>query len=581
MQNNQVEEVKNKTDIVSIISEYIEVKKAGRNYKANCPFHGEKTPSFMISPELQMYKCFGCGKSGDVFTFIEEHEGMEFGEALKYLAEKVGVKLISVKNDNNSEREKIIEINNSALKFFEYALNNHPESKKVYEYLKKDRGLTDETLKIFRIGYSPNDFKALSNYLTQKKKYKLPDLEKTGLLAGSAGRLFDRFKGRVIFPLLDHRGEILGFAGRILPWDRQDMAKYINSPETLIYHKSKILYGLNITKGDIRNNKFAIIVEGELDMISSYQAGIKNVIAIKGSALTEDQIRLISRFCQKLVLCLDSDTAGDEATKRGAILAINSGFEVKVAHIKNYKDPDEAARKDPESYRQAINDAIDIWDFLINQIFSKYDSGTGNGKASISKDIVPLLRLIQDKIVRASYIENVARRLSVPVDAVLEEINKENQIKTNDVVAINADIPKKDRKQILQERLFVNLLTNNPQRLYSLENTDLFSDAMILKIIDNLKLFVKDKNNFDLTLFSNYLPLELKHYFSEIVLNNSEEESEEGLIKELKKINLKQQMEGLGLKIRESEAKMENENVLEFQKEYSEIAKKLSALEED
>lgn len=582
MQNNQVEEVKNKTDIVSIISEYIEVKKAGRNYKANCPFHGEKTPSFMISPELQMYKCFGCGKSGDVFTFIEEHEGMEFGEALKYLAEKAGVKLIFSNNDNHSDRERIIEVNNSAQKFFEYALNNHPEAKRVFEYLKKDRGLNEESIKKFNIGYSPNDFKALSNYLIQKKNYNINDLEKTGLLAGSKGRLFDRFKGRVIFPLFDHRGEVVGFAGRILPWDKQDMAKYINSPETAVYHKSKVLYGLNITKGEIRNSKFAIIVEGELDMISSYQAGIKNVIAIKGSALTEDQIRLINRFCQKIVLCLDSDTAGDEAAKRGAISAINLGFEVKVAHIKSYKDPDEAARKDPEAYRTAISEAVDIWDFLINQIFNKYDMGTGNGKASISREIIPLLQLIEDKIVQSYYIENVARRLSVPVDAVLGQISKQDVSNSSaNIETYKVVDTKRDRRQIIEERLLLNLLTNEPQKIFNIEISSLFSSNIILKVISNLDTFFKTKKTFDMSTFSSFLPSELKSYFSEIILNNEENEDQTRLIKELKKIILKQTMEDLGLKIRESEAKTESDKVSEYQKEYSEIAKKLSALEED
>ena len=344
MARDQIEEVKNKTDIVSLISEYIEVKKAGRNYKANCPFHGEKTPSFMISPELQMYKCFGCSKSGDVFTFLEEHEGMEFGEALKYLAEKVGVKLTFVKQNETSEKEKIIEINKSTLNFYNYALTNHPNSKKVLEYLTKDRGLTQDIIKKFNIGYAPEEYDALSKYLVGKKKHNSKDLQLSGLLVG---RGTDRFRGRVIFPLFDHKGSAVGFAGRILPWQKQDMAKYINSPETPAYHKSKILFGLNITKSEIRNSDFAVIVEGELDMISSYAAGIRNVVAIKGSALTEDQIRLVGRFCKKIVLCLDSDFAGDEAAKRGAVMAVNMGFEVKVASLKSYKDPDEIARKDP------------------------------------------------------------------------------------------------------------------------------------------------------------------------------------------------------------------------------------------
>ena len=245
MQGSQIEEVKNKVDIVALISEYIEVKKAGRNYKANCPFHGEKTPSFMITPELQMYKCFGCSKSGDCFTFLEEHEGMEFGEALKYLAEKVGVKLIFNNQNETSEKEKILKINKEVFNFYKFALTKHPKSKKVYEYLTKDRGLSDESIKTFNIGYSPEDFNLLSNYLVKNKIQNINELQKYGILVG---RGIDRFRGRVIFPLFDHKDNIVGFAGRILPWQDQKQAKYINSPDTPLYHKSKVLYGLNITK---------------------------------------------------------------------------------------------------------------------------------------------------------------------------------------------------------------------------------------------------------------------------------------------------------------------------------------------
>ncbi|EKE05674.1 MAG: hypothetical protein ACD_19C00182G0002 [uncultured bacterium] len=561
MSNNQIEEVKNKTDIVSLISEYIEVKKAGRNYKANCPFHGEKTPSFMITPELQMYKCFGCGKSGDCFTFLEEHEGMEFYEALKYLAEKAGVELVFAKQTETSEREKIIEINKSALNFYDYALNDHPQGKKVLEYLKKDRGLDDESIKTFKLGYSPEDFEALKNYLITKKKFKLQDVLKTGNLVG---RGIDRFRGRVIFPLFDHRDNCIGFAGRILPWIKQDIAKYINSPDTPAYHKSKVLYGLNVTKSEIREKGFAVIVEGELDMISSYQAGVKNVIAIKGSALTEDQLRLIGRFCQKIVLCLDSDFAGDEAAKRGSVMAVNMGFEVKVAHLVGYKDPDEIARSDPEAYKKAIENAIDIWEFLVNQIFNKHDSGTGNGKASISKEIIPLLRLIQDKIVQSFYVEMVARKLSVPTEAVISEVEKvkktdqtEKDLKDKQsLTSLKQSLPLrgKSRRELLEEKLLINSIND-----VSLIPEDLISSKFINKVIKYLS-----NNKFP-------LPKELEEGYAEIILANSDEEDTKNIIKELTILVTKQKLEVLGEKIKTND----DESLL---KEFSELSKKLSAL---
>lgn len=549
---NQIEEVKNKIDIVSLISEYIEVKKAGRNYKANCPFHGEKTPSFMITPELQMYKCFGCGKSGDVFTFLEEHEGMEFSEALKYLAEKVGVKLVQQKQEETSEKERIISINKSALTFYNYALFDHPQGKKIMDYLTKSRGLKMEIIKEFKLGYSPENYDALNKYLTQKKKFKLNDLFKSGNLVG---RGIDRFRGRVIFPLFDHRDNCIGFAGRILPWYREDLAKYINSPDTSAYHKSKVLYGLNITKSEIRERKYAVVVEGELDMISSYQAGIKNVIAIKGSALTEDQLRLIGRFAQKIVLCLDSDFAGDEAAKRGSVMAVNMGFEVMVAHLEGYKDPDEIARNNPESYKKAIENAVSLWDFLINQIFNKYNSGTGSDKAAISKEIIPLLRLIQDKIVQSFYIEKVARRLSVPTEAVLEEVAKIHTInkiiyKDNTYKKIN-----KSRRQLLEEKLLVNCINN-----IKLIPKNLITSDFILKIIKYL-----ETNNFP-------LPKELQEGYAEMILENSDSEDETLIIKELTIIDIKEKLEELSEKIKNEE------NNDKYLKEFSDLSKKLSTL---
>lgn len=557
MSSNQIEEVKNKTDIVSLISEYIEVKKAGRNYKANCPFHGEKTPSFMITPELQMYKCFGCGRHGDCFTFIEEHEGMEFSEALKYLAEKAGVKLVLVKNEEASEREKIIEINKSVLNFYNYALHDHPQGKKILEYLKNDRGLNDESIKLFKLGYSPENYDALNKYLTSKKKFKLQDLLKSGNLVG---RGIDRFRGRVIFPLFDHRENCIGFAGRILPWQNQDTAKYINSPDTSGYHKSKVLYGLNITKGNIRDKKYAVIVEGELDMISSYQAGVNNAIAIKGSALTEDQLRLINRFTQKVVLCLDADFAGNEAAKKGAILAINMNFEVKVALLHKFKDPDDAARKDPEGYLKAIEESVDIWEFLINSIFEKYQVGTGDGKSGISKEVVPLLRLIQDRIVQSYYIEMVARKLSVSTDAVLFEVQKVGPSSYQKTVNDYDGKKEKSRRQLLEEKLLVNYINRDKKMLFEDNIKSLFSSDYIIKIINFL-----ENNDFP-------LPKELEEGYAEMVLENSDEDDIDVVKKELISLDTKQKLEILGEKIKLDE---NNEELL---KEFSILSKKLSTL---
>ena len=412
--NDQVAEVKAKTDIVSIISERIELKKAGRNYKANCPFHGEKTASFMVSPELQIFKCFGCSEAGDVFSFLEKFEGMEFPEALKYLADRAGVKLTRGTFGDSTEKEQLIEINIQTLKFYNYMLTNQPVGKRALDYLLKDRGLKMEIIKEFQLGYSPENSYPLSNFLIGKKKFSPKMIQTAGIGIPSGANIYDRFSGRVIFPLFDHRGNPIGFAGRVLPWDKRDTGKYINSPETPLYHKSSVLFGLNLTRPLIKKKKVAIVVEGELDLISSYQAGIKNVVAIKGSALTEDQVRLLSRFAPKFILALDSDFAGDAAARRGISVAENSGVEVKVAKITGFKDPDEAARGNIDSFKFDLIHAEGVWDFLIDSVMKRFNAETGEGKAKISKELVPILSEIEDKIVQSHYAKRCCREISVP-----------------------------------------------------------------------------------------------------------------------------------------------------------------------
>lgn len=578
--NNQVEEVKSKTDIVSLLSEYIDLKKAGRNYKANCPFHGEKTPSFMVSPELQIYKCFGCSKSGDVFTFLQEHENMEFPEALKYLADRAGVKLIQQSNVATSEKEKVLKINQTALGFYKYVLNSHPKGKRALDYLLKDRGLKEETITKFEIGYSPDTPDALPKYLSERKMISLNDLDKAGLIARGRNRIFDRFGGRVIFPLFDHRGEVVGFAGRLLPWDKRESGKYINSPETPAYHKSKVLYGLNLTKGEIKSSKYAIIVEGELDMISSWQNGVKNVVAIKGSAVTEEQIRLLSRFTNRVVLCLDSDFAGDEAARRGAILASNLGMDVQVATIEGFKDPDEAARNDINTLRKAILNAVDIWDFLIDSIFTKFDL-SGSGKSKISREITPILNLISDKIVQSHYVEQVARRLSVPTESVLDQLSKVREIKkTGDALSEPMLENKiKSRRELIEERLVGVALQYDRELLADPEIIELITTSFAKKILNEVKK-ISNYKGLELGELFKKLPKELSDGFSEVMLSDLEKSETKAVIKELKMLNFKNLLEELGNKIATAEKNDQQKELDRLQREFSGVAKKLSALED-
>lgn len=584
--NDQVAEVKGKTDIVSVIGERIELKKAGRNFKANCPFHGERTPSFMVSSELQIFKCFGCDAKGDVFTFLERFEGMDFPEALKYLADKVGVKLKTFTGSQKSEKDKIIEINSLALRFYNYMLLNHEVGKKALNYLLNDRGLKKSIIEEFQLGYSPDNSGFLKRFLIDKKKFLASEIERAGI-GINRGNFYDRFSGRVIFPLFDHRGNPIGFSGRVLPWDRRETGKYINSPETPTYHKSSVLYALDKTRQNIKKKGVAIIVEGELDAISSYQAGIKNVVAIKGSALTEDQVRLLSRFAQKFILALDADLAGDAAARRGILVAQKVGVEVKVAKMASGKDPDEAARNDLDGYKKSLIESVPIWDFFIDSAFKRYDGSTGVGKGKISKEVISVLSEIDDKIVQAHYIGILAKKLNIPVEAVSEQIGKTmTNIPEEDKPARQSFSGGGARKTLLEERFLSLAFTLNPSILLKKGNISLIKYPLHIRLIEEYMKYAGKYKKFDMQKFSKNLPAELFDGFSQIVLKESQDESIDTnlqkeldlVVKELKILSIREKLVSLTAKIKELEEKGDKNEQFIAQKKFNTLATLLTKI---
>lgn len=587
---DQVEEIKQKTDLVSLIGEYVELKKAGRNYKALCPFHSEKTPSFYVSSELQIFKCFGCGESGDAFTFLQKYEGMDFPEALKFLAEKVGVKLKPTSFGQKSDKEKFYQINSLAARFYNYILLNHTAGKIALEYLRSVRGLELDTIKAFNLGYSPDVPFALKKFLVDKKKVALSDIERVGLIYQREGKVFDRFRGRVTFPLSDHRGNIVGFSGRILPKENSDLAKYINTPETEIYHKGSVLYALEINKGEIKKKDQAIVVEGELDAISSWQAGIKNVVAIKGSAFTEDQVRLLERFTKNLVLCLDADFAGDVAARRGITIAQRYGLEIRVAKLRGFKDPDEVARHNPEKLKLFIDKAPGVWDFIIGSILSRYTTDSGIDLGKISREVVPVLSSIEDKIVQAHYINLVARKLNIPEESVASQIQavaKKGGEEKGRVESL-AKVTKKDRQEILEERLMSLIFRFDPSLILDIELKSLIKTRKFVRILEEFKKFYKKDIDFDPSAFAGKLPGELVDGFTELILKeigkldeSSSFQKEFTLVKkELKIIKLKNRLKEIGKIISTSEAKSEKPKLKKVKGEFDLLTKTLLKLED-
>ena len=309
---------------------------------------------------------------------------------------------------------------------------------------------------------------------------------------------------------------------RVLPWDKRETGKYINSPETPTYHKSSVLYGLNLTRPIIKKKKVAIVVEGELDLISSYQAGIKNVVAIKGSALTEEQARLLSRFAPKFILALDSDFAGDAASRRGIAVAENSGVEVKVAKISKFKDPDEAARGDIESYKKDLIHAEGVWDYFIDSVFSRFKAETGEGKAKISKELTPILAEIEDKIVQAHYANLIAEKLKVPLEAVTEQISKIVRGEMAVTSEANEEPKEKDRRDLLEERLFTLAFQSDPKILLEKSISGLIIHPLNKRLLEEYTEFASGKKAFSVSEFGEGLPKELFDGFSKMVLTDNQ-----------------------------------------------------------
>ena len=417
MSQDNVSKIKERLSIKDIVEPYIKLEKAGTNYKGRCPFHNEKTPSFFVSPDRDSYYCFGCGAKGDIFTFIQEYEGLDFMEAMKMLADKAGVTIekggFAKKPKNNILKEVLEE----TTKFFEKSIKDNSE---VLIYL-KSRGVEEETIKNWRIGFAPSGWKNLLEYL-KDKKFKQEDLEKAGLIKkGEKGDYYDRFRDRIIFPIFNVNGEVVAFTGRIFgPED--DIAKYLNSPETELFRKSEILYGFDKAKQSIRKNNFAILVEGQMDTVMCHQAGYLNTIASSGTAVTETQLNNINKLTSNLVIAYDSDDAGFKASQRAWKTALEIGMDVKVALIKKGLDPADLIKDDLDKWKESIKNSKHIIEIIINKIYtSETDKRKINHRVSI--ELVPYLHQIKSSIDRHHFIKKVSESFDIPNEAIIEEVN--------------------------------------------------------------------------------------------------------------------------------------------------------------
>ena len=419
-----IDEIRERADIISVISEYVPLKKRGKNYLGLCPFHSEKTPSFTVNQDKKLFHCFGCSEGGNIFAFIMKIENLGFAEAAALLGEKTGVEVprYARSQDASNKGERLSEAIKLAAEYFQKNLLEERAGEPAREYLKK-RGIDERTAAAFKLGFSLDSWDALTKHLLSRG-VDTKDIEAAGLaLSKEGGSLYDRFRGRLMFTIEDARGRDVGFGGRILS---EGEPKYLNSPETQVYNKSRLLYGLNLNKDFIKAENLAVVVEGYMDVIACYQFGIKNVVASMGTALTDEQIKLISRFTSNVALVYDKDPAGEAATQRGVDLLRKASINVKVARITFGKDPDELIRtKGPGALKDALSGALPWLEYLINSSISRFDLREIEQRVKALREASRLIAQERDALTRSEFVKYAAKLLGSREDAIAEEVKKE------------------------------------------------------------------------------------------------------------------------------------------------------------
>ncbi|MBI2039657.1 DNA primase [Candidatus Microgenomates bacterium] len=564
---DETELIKQKINIVDLIQEYLPLKKAGINFKALCPFHSEKTPSFVVSPERQIWHCFGCQKGGDHFTFLMEKEGMEFKEALEALAKRAGV-VLKRSAERKDFRDRLFEVNLKAQEFFHYILLKHTLGKKALKYL-NSRGVSGSSIEQFGIGYAPNSWESLTKFLL-KRGFTYQEIITSGLGVPSKSSIYDRFRGRITFPLIDGKDKLRGFSGRILfPAE----PKYINTPQTPIFDKGSFLFGINLSKSEIRSKKEAILVEGEMDAILSFQSGVRNVVASKGTALTEGQIELIKRLTDTVSLCFDMDLAGDSAARRGIELADKAGLNIKVIQIEAGKDAAEAVLEDPKIWQKAITEATPIYDYYLTSISNRFDLKSAADLKKIGEELIPLWGKISDDLVRERYIQKLSAFIKTDDKVIREAVDRVRKSQSSFIKVFKPTstqdnvVNTKTRRELLEEYLMALLLHIPPEANFvpsfpeTLFLKELFRHLFVLLVLYLDSISFKSKA-FGINEFVSTLPEEMvgevdRLYLTEIDSKLSDpthwQKEVNGVVSELKKALIKASLEKLSYEIKNAQ----------------------------
>ncbi len=472
MEDN-IAKIKDKVDIVDLVGSYIKLQKAGVNYKAQCPFHNEKSGSFFVSPERQIWHCFGCSLGGDIFGFVKQIEGVEFPEALRILATRAGVELSGYKPNPEFQNAKthLLEISELAAKFFGKQLHESTPGKAALAYL-KDRGLTDESIAQFKLGYAPESWDGLGNFLA--RKYELKEIADAGLLVKKdGGGYYDRFRSRIMFPIFDINNQIVGFTGRIFGEGKDEStAKYVNTPQTAIYDKSRVLYGMNFAKLDMRKKNRCLVVEGNMDVIMSHQAGATNAVASSGTAMTDGHLHIIKRYTDTVDLCFDTDDAGTMATQRGVDLALARGFNVNIVPMEE---------KDPADYVKAhgnadfVTGAKPFMEYYFDKFRSGLDLASALGKKTFSQKLLPFVASMTSNIEKAHWVSQIATALKVKdevVQAELAVIKPRAQV-ADDMMVVSTGTPIDTPALDIFEESLLSLILRKPSLKENLTEAEL------------------------------------------------------------------------------------------------------------
>jgi DNA primase len=586
--NSDVEEVKNRTNIADLVGEYIRLTKAGSNWRALCPFHNEKTPSFMVSEERGSFHCFGCGKGGDVFSFVMEMEGIGFREALEQLAQKAGVQLKKFEKGNQKEREarekgktRLFQILDLATKWYEKNLWEGKGKERTLSYL-RGRGLSDETIKKFRLGYSPDGWRNMLDFL-ERRGYKVEEIARTGLLVEKNNenrtpntKHYDRFRDRIMFPVQDIMGRVIGFSARVAPGGNEETAKYINTPQTEFYDKSKILYGLHFAKAEIKKRDEAILVEGNMDVIASHQAGIPNIVAVSGTALAPEQVKIIKRYTNNLKMAFDMDSAGQAAAKRSAKICLENDLDVRMVLLPSGKDAADLIKSDKNAWEESVKKSKGIIEYYFDDTFSRFDANNPAEKKKIARELLNVIKDIANPIEQSHWIKVLAEKLGIEEKILADVLRKAKKDRFPSRRA-NEKAGKEEKKGYFLEKRILGLFLAYPKegrrQLERIKPDDFSGEKERLV----LEAIVQNKENYNLDEIKKLLPdYEIQKLLDEAVFeieveSDIREKGRQGIfdptdelkqsLGRLKQRNVKAEIARFSHDIKEAEKKGDRESV--------------------